>query len=454
MPALPSFSGLTAPRSTAPRLPAGPAAARGCSHWAAAALGLALVVWPAAPVLAQAGAAAAAASAASAPADGVRNELFPLLAAAQDQLKQQQYVAALAKLKEVDAAGPKSPYEAYVTERLRLAAAAGAGDGAAAEGAYASLIAGGRVAAADRPGLVQAVLSAYYQAKDNARIADWARRLRQEPGATPAMRSLAQQWLAQSLYLAKDYAGAARELQADLQSAEAAGQPPGEERLRLLASAQGQLHDMAGYQATMERLVALYPKKTYWADLIGRVASRDGFAERLVLDALRFKSVACGGLDNAGDVQTLVEAAQQTGQSLEARKWLQQAYADGRFGSGAQAAAQAKLRDAVQRAAADDEAQLRGKGPSPKEPQALAHWGLTYIAAGQTERGLAMMEDALARGGLKRPDDVRLRLGAAYAQAGQPEKAQRMLASVQGGDGTADLARLWLLHLKQPAGAR
>ncbi|BDI03155.1 hypothetical protein CATMQ487_01250 [Sphaerotilus microaerophilus] len=415
---------------------------------------LALAVVP--PVAqAQATAAATPASAAaSAPADGVRPELFPVLAGAQDLLRQQQFSAALAKLKEADVLGAKSPYEAFVTERLRLAAASGAGDGAAAERAHDALIAGGRLPAADRAGLVQAVLSAYYRAQDHQRSIDWARRLRQEPSATPAQQSLAQQWLAQSLYLLKDYAGAAREMQAELKAGEAAGQAPGEERLRLLASAQAQLKDMAAYQATLERLVTLYPKKTYWADLVGRVASREGFADRLVLDALRLKAVVCGGLDETSDVMTLAEMAQQGGQSIEARRWIQQAYASGQFGNGPQAAAQAKLRDAVQRSAADDEAALKGKGPAVKEALAQASWGQSYIAAGQTERGLAMMEEALAKGSLKRPDEIRLRLGAAYAQAGQADKAVRTLQAVQGSDGSADLARLWLLHLKQPVAAR
>lgn len=396
-----------------------------------------------------------ASAAASAPADGVRPALFPLLAAAQDQLKQQQYGAALAKLKEAEALGAQSPYETFVTERLRLAAAAGAGEGATAERAREALLASGRVPLpVDRAGLLQSVLAAHYRAQDHQRSVDWARRLLQEPGATPAQQSLARQWLSQSLYLLKDYAAAAREMQAELQAIEAAGQPPGEERLRLLASAQAQVKDLAAYQATLERLVTLHPKKTYWADLIGRVASREGFADRLVLDALRLKAVVCGGLEDTADVMTLAEMAQQGGQSIEARRWIQQAYASGQFGSGPQAGAQAKLRDAVLRSAADDEAALRGKGPAVKEALAQAHWGQSYIAAGQTERGLAMMEESLAKGSLKRPDDLRLRLGAAYAQAGQTDQALRTLQAVRGSDGSADLARLWLLHLKPAVAAR
>jgi hypothetical protein len=40
-------------------------------------------------------------------------------------------------------------------------------------------------------------------------------------------------------------------------------------------------------------------------------------------------------------------------------------------------------------------------------------------------------------------------LGVAYLWAGQKDKARQALKSVQGTDGAADLARLWVIHSKQ-----
>ena len=59
------------------------------------------------------------------------------------------------------------------------------------------------------------------------------------------------------------------------------------------------------------------------------------------------------------------------------------------------------------------------------------------------------MEQGIQKGGMKRPEDAKLLMGIAYAMAGQKAKAQQMLKTVQGTDGTADLARLWSLHARQ-----
>jgi Flp pilus assembly protein TadD len=53
------------------------------------------------------------------------------------------------------------------------------------------------------------------------------------------------------------------------------------------------------------------------------------------------------------------------------------------------------------------------------------------------------MEAGIAKGGLKRPEDDKLHLGIAYLQAGNRSKAVQVLKTVQGSDGTAELARLW-----------
>jgi hypothetical protein len=60
-----------------------------------------------------------------------------------------------------------------------------------------------------------------------------------------------------------------------------------------------------------------------------------------------------------------------------------------------------------------------------------------------------MMEQGVRKGGLKRPEDATLHLGVAYLWAGQKDKARQALKSVQGTDGAADLARLWVIHSKQ-----
>ena len=76
----------------------------------------------------------------------------------------------------------------------------------------------------------------------------------------------------------------------------------------------------------------------------------------------------------------------------------------------------------------------------------LANLGFVYVSYGETERGLKLMEQGVQNGALKYPEQTKLHLGLAYALAGHKSKAVQTLKTVQGGDGTADLARLWVLY--------
>jgi hypothetical protein len=69
---------------------------------------------------------------------------------------------------------------------------------------------------------------------------------------------------------------------------------------------------------------------------------------------------------------------------------------------------------------------------------------------GQTDRGVALIEQGIAKGGLKQPEDAKLRLGLAMLQSGKNKpKAVQTLRSVQGADGAADLGRLWAIYAGQ-----
>ena len=84
---------------------------------------------------------------------------------------------------------------------------------------------------------------------------------------------------------------------------------------------------------------------------------------------------------------------------------------------------------------------------SARDGTGLLNAGLNYVLNGRAEKGLEMMEQGLRKGGLKRPDDARLHLGYAYHLAGQNQRAIQVLKATQGADGTAALARLWIIHL-------
>ena len=134
--------------------------------------------------------------------------------------------------------------------------------------------------------MIESLAGGYYRAKDYAKATQWAQRYLKEGGTSQSMRQL----LIQAQYESGDFASVARTLQAEVAADEKAGRVPPEERLQLLAYSQQKLNDTVGYVNTMEKLVAHYPKKDYWADLISRVQRKPGFSDRSRSTSIAFAS--------------------------------------------------------------------------------------------------------------------------------------------------------------------
>ncbi len=80
----------------------------------------------------------------------------------------------------------------------------------------------------------------------------------------------------------------------------------------------------------------------------------------------------------------------------------------------------------------------------------LLNLGYGLVQSGQADKGLKMMETAIKANKLRNPEDAKLRLGEAYAAAGKKQQAIATLKTVGGTDGTADLARYWIMAINHP----
>ncbi len=378
--------------------------------------------------------------------EAVRPEVGKPLQAAQDLIKSGKYKEALAKVRDADAVAGKNANESFLVERMRIAAASGAGDMDAASKAFEALAASGKVAPADKARMAESIAGGYYRAKDYARAMQWGQRYFKEGGTSPAIRTL----LIQSQYLSGDYAGAARELTTEIQAAEKSGTPPAQDRLNLLLNAAVQLKDPNTTVFALERLVMYYPKKEYWVDLLSRMQRKPGFSDRLVLDTYRL-SLATGSLSAAADYMEMGQLALQAGNEDEARIVVDKGFAAGVLGTGAEAERHKRLRDLVARKVAEakaSQATAEAEAKAAKEGDALVKLGFARAMGGDAAGGLPIIQQGIAKGGLKRPEDAKLHLGIAQVMAGDA-KAQATLRSVGGNDGTADLARLWSLYAKR-----
>ena len=122
--------------------------------------------------------AAAAAQPASAAASGptIRAEVAKPLQAAQDAIKAGNHKDALARLAEAEAMPGLTPYEVFITQRLKGPAAFGAGDLATATQVFEQVLASPLLAAADRAPITESTVKMLLQLKDYPRAAALMRR--------------------------------------------------------------------------------------------------------------------------------------------------------------------------------------------------------------------------------------------------------------------------------------
>jgi Tfp pilus assembly protein PilF len=379
--------------------------------------------------------------------DALRPEVGKPLQAAQELVKAGKYKEALAKVRDADAVPNKNAGESFTIERMRLAAASGAGEVDTAAKAFEAISSSPRITAPDKLRMIESIAGGYYRAKDYARAMQWYQRYFREGGTSAANRSL----LIQTQYLGGDFAGVTRELTAEIQAEEKAGAAPAEDRLKMLLNAALKLGDNNANVFAMEKLVTYYPKKEYWTDLLSRMTRKPGFSDRLVLDTFRL-SLATGSMTAAADYMEMAQLALQAGLPLEGKQVVDKGFTAGVLGSGAEAERHKRLRDLVMKKLGEDErarADNQKQAAAEKDGGNLVNLGFNLVFGGQAPQGLALMQQGLAKGNLKHADDAKLHLAIAQMMAGDTAKAQATFKTVAGTDGTADLARLWSLYARR-----
>lgn len=371
--------------------------------------------------------------------DAVRAEVGKPLQQAADLLKANRAKDALAKVREAEAVPNKTPAEQLTIERMRGAAAARAGETQTAIRSFEAVLASGKAGQAEQAQIAASLAHLHAQAKDWNKTREWAQKAKQQGASAADMDRL----LAYVNSQTGDFAAIARDAQASIEAAEKAGRRPEENDLLALADAQRRTGNTAGQMATLEKLVANYPKKEYWAVVLGRIQSKPGFSGRLSLDVNRLKRET-KVLDKPEEYVELAQLALQESQAAEAKAVLDEGFARGLLGKGAEAERQKRLLALAAQRAADAPTSLAEAEAEAKDGDALVRIGMGYSGLGQHDKAIALIQKGIAKGGLRHAEDARLQLGIAYLRAGNKAKATEAFRSVKGTDGAADLARLWM----------
>jgi len=381
-------------------------------------------------------------------AQGVRPEVGKPLQQASDLLKAGKAKEALAKVREADAVAGKNPAEQVMIDRMKGAAAQRAGDNGTAIAAFESAMASGKLSGAEQAQIAESLAFAYSQQKNWAKTTEWANRARAAGGGSAQLNQLIAYVQSQS----GDYSQIFKDAQAQVNAAETNGRRPGEDDLLRLADAAKRLNNNAAYASALEKLVLYYPKKDYWSAYLAGLQRKPGFADRLGLDVMRLK-LANGLISKTDDYMEMAQLALQAGFPVEAKTIVDKGYAAGALGVGEQAERHKRLKDLVakqQGESAAGIAQAASEAAAQKEGNDLVKVGTVYASMGQFDKAIELIEKGIAKGGLKRPDDAKLRLALVLAQSPKTRnKGVQMLRTVGGNDGIADIARLYAVMVQQ-----
>ncbi|MBR8509883.1 tetratricopeptide repeat protein [Burkholderia cenocepacia] len=363
-------------------------------------------------------------------ADALRPDVAKPLAAAQELYRAHKYRDALGKIAQAAAVPNRTPYETYMVEATRGAAAMAAGDTGVAAQAYETVLNSGRLSGEDEQRTTAALAGIYFQQKNYPQAIRVAQRYLKAGGTDPEMRTL----LTQSYYLSNDCGQVVSQLKASADAQVKASHAPDEGQLQMLATCAQKSKDAGAYRSALAMLVAYHPSPVYWEEMVSAIRGSPGYLSSLDLDIYRLRR-ATGSLTTADAYMEMTQLALVAGTPAEGRQVIDQGFASGVLGKDAQADREKRLR-----ALADKRAQ---SGADAADPVAPIDAGMNLVFAGHAAQGLSMMEQAIAKGGLEHPDAARLRLGEAYYVAGEKAHAVQVLRTVKGADGSGDLAKLW-----------
>ena len=375
-------------------------------------------------------------------AQGVRPEVGKPLQQAVDLLKAGKAKDALVKVREAEAVPGITPSERQTIDGMKASAAQRAGDMPTAIQALESLAS--RASGAQLGAYAEQLASAYAQQKNNAKATEWLNKAIAAGNTGPSVKQLQTYLQAAS----GDYAAVVKDAGAAVAAAEQAGRRPEENDLLRLADAQQRTGNMVGYLVTLDKLLHAYPKKDYWNAYLGRLPRKSGFADRFALDLLRLR-LASGTLTKAEDYMELAQLSLQAGVPVEARSVVDVGMKAGVLGTGPEAGRHQRLRDLAVKQEAEMKANLANLATEAAnfvEGDGLVKVGYSYVSFGESERGIELIRQGIAKGNLKRPEDAKLRLGMAQLQSPKTKAAAgQTLRSVKGADGATDIARLWTL---------
>jgi TolA-binding protein len=257
-------------------------------------------------------------------------------------------------------------------------------------------------------------------------------------------------WMGQAYFLKGDYKGAAKFMEAQVNTQVKAGKKPKEQLLNLVQNACDKTDDSACLQRVLERLVTYYPKPQYWQNLMTAMYRQQdaGGGDESQLQVYRLAS-AVNVLSKPSDFTEYAQLALEAGSPGEAQTILEKGFTNKVFTEGRDVERNKRLLESAKKAAATTQASLTkadAEAVASKTGDKDVSVGVTYLGYQQYDKAAESIERGLRKGGVANPADAQLLLGIAQLGAGRKEEARKAFRAVKGNPTLERLANLWTLH--------
>jgi tetratricopeptide (TPR) repeat protein len=355
-------------------------------------------------------------------------------------MKNNQMDQALSLTREALSVSQLTPMERAFVMRTQAAAAVRAKNWDLAIESLEYLVVSPDVPQADKRSMLESLMNASLQKKDNARAVKWGRQYLQDGGTNPGIRLA----MIQTLSVMGEHKQVLQEVQEKMRLDAAAGQKTPEQELRLMAISYRQLKDDAGYMSTLKRLVNDYPTKAYWVEVIGRMSQQPGLTPRQELNLYRLLEQT-GNMEEVDEYIEMANLATKAGLPAEALRVLDKGFEQGVLGKGADAAAHNKLRTEAQKKSQEDARSFAQLEKSAKDAATWAAVADVYFSQKNWTAAHAAYAKALEFGGSRRENELRLHDAISLFQLGQKDSARQQWGAIKGDVVWSDMANLWTI---------
>lgn len=367
------------------------------------------------------------------------------LQAAQNAMKIKKWDTAIAEIKKAQAVEKKTPAEDYQIDEFLGYVLVQQKKYDQAAVVYERMLNSGLVPAEQVDDRTKAVAQMYFQEKQYAKAATWAKKWLDKHSRDEDMGVL----LAQSYYLLDDYKNAASSMSKVVSNVERAGQAPKENYLQIILSSQFKLDNKEGIADALKKMVRYYPKENYWNNLLD-IYRRKNTSDRVTLGYYRLMNNV-GVLKEKADYMESAQLAIEAGVPGEAQHLVESGMQNGILKSAdkTEQSRYDRLLAAAKKQATADRAsltQLAKDAEKATKGQADVALGQAYLSYDMYDQAIASLERGIKKGGVLDADEAQISLGLAYLKKGQKSEAREAFKAVKSDSKWADLADLWAVY--------